>query len=973
MATQIRGSFILSIGCVFYGAFPCFAQVTPETGANGSGTIVTPTTSSSGQTDLIITGGQLSDSKTNLFHSFQDFKVDTGQLVDFDAKPIGGNPAIANIFARVLGGNASYIDGVVRVSNGTSNLFLINPAGILAGFSANISSPGSFTATTAEQIGFSGGLLNALGPVTVAGLEGTPATFQFHSSQSAPIVNEGRIEVGSFVDSISPGQSLRLIGGTVINTGQLSSPSGAVSIVAAAGARAVNIDANGLVSFGSNIGGVPPLLTLQPLLPDLLRSRSAEVQSRSEIKVAATGALTIDGSGLASTPGTALIVRDSITNGGGIRSKIITVDAIDGLNLQGASLVGDRIALTAKGDLTSSGSNIASQGDLSLKSGGALIVNERILSPSLQQESITVGFGNVQLSGNTINIQALALPRSSVSSGQNLTLSSPDAIVGNARLSSGGNFSAGPGAFSQTALGLNGIVSSNGNVSFGDYAGSSLKVEARGSIQAGNIIINKPGSIQLDPSNPDPDLTILNNAPSLVLRAGVSQLRYQPSVPQTILSTTFTDPITLPGFPFTKPGSISVGTITTQSSPILSTTSVLLDASGDIKVGNIDTDNNSISLRAGGDIIAASLSTGVPFNKPYSSLPSTRLTSTGGGIQVETINTGAGGLYVDAKTFFRALGSEDAPIGFTGPAQINDPDLLNYLVSQGFDRSQLVAGGVRINPFSSRIRYSISIRPSGRVNADGFDAPVVIRYGDRSQTLVDRTYTINRNPSRILIQGDSQTPFRLGPNFDGEPPYLPQNSTDRLANYNPTTNNFPFVVAKGRALVYQSPEFPDGASGLVAGIAVGAGIDGSLYSSVQARNFDPPIAPPTPNPGPAPNPNPGPNPSPGPAPGPSQPLITAANQDASNSAQRSNSSTINCPTPLARSVQPIALAPEFSDKPSSSKPSADTRGDDRPLQPQPADPCQKPLQDDTLFKLLYENPNVQGLQELTPADIKQKK
>ncbi|NJL84828.1 MAG: filamentous hemagglutinin N-terminal domain-containing protein [Leptolyngbyaceae cyanobacterium SM1_1_3] len=69
-----------------------------------------------------ITGGQFSGDGSNLFHSFAQFGIEAGEAANFLS-----NPAIANIFGRISGGDPSVINGLLRVSGGSSNLFLLNP------------------------------------------------------------------------------------------------------------------------------------------------------------------------------------------------------------------------------------------------------------------------------------------------------------------------------------------------------------------------------------------------------------------------------------------------------------------------------------------------------------------------------------------------------------------------------------------------------------------------------------------------------------------------------------------------------------------------------------------------------------------------------------------------------------------------------------------------------------------------------
>ncbi|WP_446384592.1 filamentous hemagglutinin N-terminal domain-containing protein, partial [Coleofasciculus sp. E2-BRE-01] len=254
------------------------AKTAPTTNAepitaapDGTGTVVIPEGN-----QFNISGGSLDADEANLFHSFQEFGLDAGQIANFLA-----NPHLRNILGRVVGENPSLINGLIQVTGGTPNLYLMNPAGIVFGENAQLNVPADFIATTATGIGFGDNLwFNAFGDNNYLQLIGDPNQFAFDLSQSGTIVNAGNL-------AVSPGQNLTLLGGTVINTGELTAPGGQITIVAVEGSNRVRISQSGQllsleITAPRNQDGV--LLPITPLdVAELLTGSADKVETGVDV------------------------------------------------------------------------------------------------------------------------------------------------------------------------------------------------------------------------------------------------------------------------------------------------------------------------------------------------------------------------------------------------------------------------------------------------------------------------------------------------------------------------------------------------------------------------------------------------------------------------------------------------------------------------------------------------------------------
>jgi filamentous hemagglutinin family protein len=165
----------------------------------------------------IINGNRVGN---NLFHSFGELSVPTGGSAFFS-----NDLNVQNIISRVTGGSISNIDGLLK-TNGSANLFLINPNGIIFGQNASLNINGSFVTSTANNLIFADGTqfsaTNLQTPplLTVS----VPIGLQF-GQIAQPIQIEGSTL------EVMPGNTLAILGGNVlVKGGRLIAPGGRIDI-----------------------------------------------------------------------------------------------------------------------------------------------------------------------------------------------------------------------------------------------------------------------------------------------------------------------------------------------------------------------------------------------------------------------------------------------------------------------------------------------------------------------------------------------------------------------------------------------------------------------------------------------------------------------------------------------------------------------------------------------------------------------
>ncbi|MGD1908299.1 MAG: filamentous hemagglutinin N-terminal domain-containing protein, partial [Leptolyngbyaceae cyanobacterium] len=166
----------------------------------------------------VIDGGTTIEA--NLFHSFQQLGLTPGEIAHFLA-----TPTIQNVVGRVVGGDPSVIQGLIRLTGSDANLYLLNPAGWVLTDGAQLDVPGSFGLTTGDRIGFDDSFFG-IGTTDLAG--GPPTSLVFDSASPGTIINGADLTVPA-------GESLWLVGGTVISTGRLHSAGGTITLAAVPG------------------------------------------------------------------------------------------------------------------------------------------------------------------------------------------------------------------------------------------------------------------------------------------------------------------------------------------------------------------------------------------------------------------------------------------------------------------------------------------------------------------------------------------------------------------------------------------------------------------------------------------------------------------------------------------------------------------------------------------------------------------
>ena len=186
----------------------------------------------------------------NLFHSFSEFSVDSGEVANFT-----GPGSVNNIIGRVTGGSVSSINGTIKSSISDADLYLINPNGIIFGKDAQLDIQGSFNATTANNVKFSDGSTFSASPLSSDTLTIAPlSSFGFLNSSPGQILSTAESLVAP------SGKNINFIGGDIdisidrLGRDGIRASNGNINIISTAGNSTIKIT-NGNPTLGDQLGG----------------------------------------------------------------------------------------------------------------------------------------------------------------------------------------------------------------------------------------------------------------------------------------------------------------------------------------------------------------------------------------------------------------------------------------------------------------------------------------------------------------------------------------------------------------------------------------------------------------------------------------------------------------------------------------------------------------------------------------------
>ncbi|AUB37484.1 Large exoprotein involved in heme utilization or adhesion [Nostoc flagelliforme CCNUN1] len=531
--THWGGLAAIAVGVSFCTIDYASAQITPD------GTLPNNTSVTREGNTFNITGG--TQAGGNLFHSFGEFSVNTGGVASFN-----NALDIQNIISRVTGGSVSNIDGLIR-ANGTANLFLINPNGIVFGENARLNVGGSFVATSANALQFGNrGFFSATEQnIPSPLLTINPSALLFNQiNQNATIQNNSVAPAGkdpagfdAFGLRVPDGKSLLLVGGNVsMDGGRLNANDGRVELggLGELGSVALGVDGDNLsLRFPEDVARTSVSLTNQAGIYVTGAGGGNIVANASDIEISGgsvlsagigqglgtpetvAGDITLNATGSIKVAGTGSIVRNlvrlgSLGNGGNItidsgefslRDRAQIAASTFGQGNAGNVTVRSKDAVSLAGNAyifsTVEAGGVGKGGNIDINAATLSLIDNALLLTFTREASATQPAGQ----GNAGNVNVNVTGAVDMAGEKNGFASGIFSEVETGTVGNGGNITIDSGSFSlRDGAGLQASTFGQGNagnvtvraknaVSL-DNAGILSTVKAGGVGEGGNIDIN---------------------------------------------------------------------------------------------------------------------------------------------------------------------------------------------------------------------------------------------------------------------------------------------------------------------------------------------------------------------------------------------------------------------------------------------------------------------------------------------------
>jgi filamentous hemagglutinin family protein len=461
-----------------------------------------------------ISGGTQAGS--NLLHSFQEFSVPNGSEAFFN-----NGADIQNILTRVTGNSISNIDGLIK-ANGSANLFLMNPNGIVFGENASLDIGGSFLATSAESMIFSNGsIFSAKNPDNKPLLTiNLPIGLQYG--------NGGDIKLEGSTLEVKSGKTLALVGGNLtidkgeLDKEQLLAESGRIELGGLTGSGTVTLNTD---ASGDNFSLTYPL----------------GIQRGDLSIIGAVARVASDGGGSIGVNARNIDISEVGVLVGGFAKGLGAVDAVagdinvnatDNITLSGGSVIATYINPEATGN---AGDINVEAGSLTLLSGSQLFsstagegnsgninvnIRDRIVFDSagnagsgIINSVAATGVGNagdITITTDSLNLLNRAQIFSSTAgkgNSGNINVNAQESVVFD---SAGGGTSGIINSVDTTGVGNAGnVLITTGSLSINN--GAQLNLSTKGNGSTGNLTINARDTVSADGANVDDVSSILNS------------------------------------------------------------------------------------------------------------------------------------------------------------------------------------------------------------------------------------------------------------------------------------------------------------------------------------------------------------------------------------------------------------------------------------------------------------------------------